>query len=111
MAMSIYTQYLFLTVASGGRLEEKTKLNRKLVTLMLGLGFTETNNNYLTNERMNFKAMLIEEKPHVQIKGAKTENITMMRTLAFCLHCLMFLAPLRMRACHKRFSSLTWFST
>jgi Phenylalanyl-tRNA synthetase beta subunit len=24
--------------------------------------------------------MLIEEKPHVQIKGAKTENITMMRT-------------------------------
>jgi len=69
-----------LTVASGGRLEEKTKLNRKLVTLMLGLGFTETNNNYLTNERMNFKAMLIEEKPHVQIKGAKTENITMMRT-------------------------------
>ena len=69
-----------LTVASGGRLEEKTKFNRKLVTLMLGLGFTETNNNYLTNERMNFKNMLIEEKPHVQIKGAKTENITMMRT-------------------------------
>ena len=69
-----------LTVASGGRLEEKTKLNRKLTTLMLGLGFTETNNNYLTNERMNFKNMLIEEKPHVQIKEAKTENISMMRT-------------------------------
>ncbi|MGC9099035.1 MAG: phenylalanine--tRNA ligase subunit beta [Candidatus Micrarchaeia archaeon] len=64
----------------GGRLEERTKTNRKLIGLMLGLGFSEANNNYLTNEKINFEMMRIEQKPHIQVKGSKSENITMLRT-------------------------------
>jgi phenylalanyl-tRNA synthetase beta chain len=75
----IHPLHLFSEV-EGGSLELKTKTNRKLVTLMLGLGFSEGNNNYFTNEKTNFEMMRIEEKPHIQVKESKTENITMLRT-------------------------------
>jgi phenylalanyl-tRNA synthetase beta chain len=65
---------------SGGVLDYKTDVNRKIIELMLGLGFSEANNNYLTNEKMNFQMMRIKEGPHVEIKESKTESITMLRT-------------------------------
>ncbi|MGC8662260.1 MAG: phenylalanine--tRNA ligase subunit beta [Candidatus Micrarchaeia archaeon] len=69
-----------LSEVLGGKLDKTTVLKRKLIGLMLGLGFSEANNNYLTNEKLNFEMMNIEPVPHIQIKSSKSENITMMRT-------------------------------
>ena len=50
--------------------------------LMVGLGFSEAMNPYLTNEELNFRKFCheIEEKETIQVAYAKTESITMLRT-------------------------------
>ena len=66
-----------------GELEEETKFNRKAAGIMLGLGFTEFANSYLTNEEFNFdKPRLKRDDGTVVIKNPKTEAITIMRTWA-----------------------------
>jgi phenylalanyl-tRNA synthetase beta chain len=75
-----YIQQTPILSASIGKLDSITKRNKKLSQIMLGLGFSEALNNYLTNEETNFTLMNIKEVPHVQVKEAKTQNITMMRT-------------------------------
>ena len=61
--------------------EESALLYNRVSTLMLGLGFTEAMNPYLTNERLNFE--MVGGKPSkdaIMIEHSKTESITMMRT-------------------------------
>ncbi len=54
----------------------------RLAEFVVGLGFTEAMNNYLTNEGLNFKSMMLKFDPDdvVKVSYAKTENITMLRT-------------------------------
>ena len=64
-----------------GMPEESALLYNRLSSLMLGLGFTEAMNPYLTNERLNFE--MLGDKPSkdaITIEHSKTESITMMRT-------------------------------
>ncbi|MEM0154271.1 MAG: phenylalanine--tRNA ligase subunit beta [Methanothrix sp.] len=53
----------------------------KLTEIMLGLGYMEAYNNYLTNEKTEFEMMGREPemKSTVNIKYSKTENISIMR--------------------------------
>lgn len=50
--------------------------------LMVGLGFSEAMNPYLTNEGLNFGKLghETEERETIQVAYAKTESITMLRT-------------------------------
>jgi len=75
-----YIQQTPILSSAIGRLEDTTKRNKKLSQAMIGLGFSEALNNYFTTENTNFKLMDVEEIPHIQVKEAKTQNITMMRT-------------------------------
>ena len=61
--------------------ESKTQSNR-VSTLMIGMGFTEAMNLYLTNEHLNFTSLGYKEDAENTIKVvyAKTEAITMLRT-------------------------------
>ena len=54
----------------------------KLTEIMLGLGYTEAYNNYLTNEKAEFEMMGREPEMEnvVSIKYSKTENISIMRS-------------------------------
>ena len=60
---------------------EINDLSDSLATLMLGLGFTESYNNYLTNERVCFENM--QKKPNadsvVSVTYSKSEMFTMLR--------------------------------
>jgi phenylalanyl-tRNA synthetase beta chain len=47
---------------------------------MVGLGYGEMFNSYLTNERKNFGLMGIKEKDSIKLSNPKTEVATMMRT-------------------------------
>jgi phenylalanyl-tRNA synthetase beta chain len=50
--------------------------------LMVGLGFSEAMNTYLTNEDLNFRKFCHEAKRDtIQVEYAKTESITMLRTV------------------------------
>ncbi|MDE1810983.1 MAG: phenylalanine--tRNA ligase subunit beta [Candidatus Micrarchaeota archaeon] len=61
--------------------DESTARANRLARTMLGLGFGEAVNNYLTNEGLNFNAMTDKEaKGSVKVAHAKTEEITMLRT-------------------------------
>ena len=65
-----------------GRLEDRTTLNKRISVEMVGLGFSEVMNSYLTSEAVNFGRMLIkaEEDSYIRLKDSKTQNITMART-------------------------------
>lgn len=64
-----------------GRLDESTVKNLQLSDIMVGLGFCELVNSYLTNENDNFsKALIPEAQNAIRMKGSKTEYITMLRT-------------------------------
>ena len=54
----------------------------KLTEIMLGLGYTEAYNNYLTNENAEFEMMGKEPEMEkvVNIRYSKTENISIMRS-------------------------------
>lgn len=62
--------------------EESKEIENRLCRMMLGIGFSEAMNLYLTNEELNFRNVLYEEEPESTIKVAyaKTESITMLRT-------------------------------
>lgn len=67
---------------STGMPETSKETENRICKLMLGMGFGETMNLYLTNEDLNFKNMLHEEKSSniIKVSYAKTESITMLRT-------------------------------
>ena len=65
-----------------GRLEDRSAVNERASSAMVGMGFTEAMNTYLTNEEDNFTKMLCSSKPaeYVKLSGSKTNTITMLRT-------------------------------
>ena len=64
-----------------GGLEERTRFNRRITDLMVGLGFYESTNSYLTNAQNNFeKAGIKNDGTAIMLKNSNTETITMMRT-------------------------------
>ncbi|MGI0141145.1 MAG: phenylalanine--tRNA ligase subunit beta [Candidatus Micrarchaeales archaeon] len=65
-----------------GGIEETTKRNSKLSEILVGMGFSETMNSYLTNEKQNFGNMRLKESGnnYVKVRDAKMQQLTMMRT-------------------------------
>ncbi|MGC8478777.1 MAG: phenylalanine--tRNA ligase subunit beta [Candidatus Micrarchaeia archaeon] len=63
-----------------GLLNELQEYINKLSIFMIGLGYSEAINNYLTSEEVSFGQMEIpEDKDVVKVTYSKTENITMLR--------------------------------
>ncbi|MGC8623580.1 MAG: phenylalanine--tRNA ligase subunit beta [Candidatus Micrarchaeia archaeon] len=63
-----------------GSLEDVTRLTGMLSKLMLGLGFSEMMNSYLTSEETNFDKMLIKhDSDYVKIKFSKEKQLNMLR--------------------------------
>ena len=69
------------SVSIGLAEESRTRFN-KVSRLMVGMGFSEAMNFYLTNEQLNFTSLGHKENADSTIKVtyAKTEAITMLRT-------------------------------
>ncbi len=67
---------------SDGLAEDLREFTDSAALHMLGIGFSEALNTYLTNERVNFDNMLrpYRKDDVVGIAYSKTENITMLRT-------------------------------
>jgi phenylalanyl-tRNA synthetase beta chain len=65
-----------------GSLEQRTITNNKISNLMIGMGFTESMNSYLTNEEDNFKKFLLnsEDVKYIKIKNSRNQNMTILRT-------------------------------
>ncbi len=64
-----------------GELDNGSELESELANVMLGLGFTETVNSYLTNKETNFDKMNIEEsEEYVEVKESRVSTIGMLRT-------------------------------
>ncbi|MDE1850178.1 MAG: phenylalanine--tRNA ligase subunit beta [Candidatus Micrarchaeota archaeon] len=65
-----------------GEIEDATKRSRELSEVMVGLGFSEMLNSYLTNERQNFDSMRLKDhdSKYVRVKDAKMQKLTMLRT-------------------------------
>lgn len=64
-----------------GALENVSVVREKVSRIMLGLGFSEMFNSYLTNEGVNYDSMrTAREKDYIKIKNAKSQNISMLRT-------------------------------
>ncbi|MFI5412271.1 MAG: phenylalanine--tRNA ligase subunit beta [Candidatus Micrarchaeales archaeon] len=64
-----------------GLASDQSENENRLATLMLGLGYTESINSILTNEKMQFENFGFEYKKEnfISIAEAKTANITMLR--------------------------------
>jgi phenylalanyl-tRNA synthetase beta chain len=64
-----------------GKPENFSEFENAVTETMIGLGYTEAYNNYLTNEKYEFELMEREHEPDgvISIKYAKTENISIMR--------------------------------
>ena len=68
--------------SSIGKQDYLTDYMNRASRFMVGLGFSEAMNTYLTNEQLNFEKMghKYEEKSIITVAYAKTEAITMLRT-------------------------------
>ncbi len=77
-----YIRNLPIYATQSGMLEERTERNRLLSAKMVGLGFSEMMNSYLTSESENFGKMEAQVKSgsYIKLKNSKTGSITMMRT-------------------------------
>lgn len=76
-----YIQPVPVKSGMSGQLEKATIFRNKATELMLGLGFTEAVNTYLTNENINFTKMrAFNDKNYISIRNARSESITMLRT-------------------------------
>lgn len=77
-----YIRNLPIYSTQTGMLEERTEKNRELSAKMIGLGFSEMMNSYLTSEKENFEKMRLDvgQKDYIKLKNSKTSSITMMRT-------------------------------
>ncbi len=76
-----YIRPLAIASSQQGELEKATLSNRRISMAMLGLGFIEVMNSFLTNERDNFESMRLQRPPmYITVKNAVTISLTMMRT-------------------------------
>ncbi|MCL5412220.1 MAG: phenylalanine--tRNA ligase subunit beta [Candidatus Marsarchaeota archaeon] len=68
--------------ASVGRPDAIGKLHDSVSLLMIGMGFSEAINQYLTNERecLDLMRRQADQASLVRVEHAKTENISMLRT-------------------------------
>jgi len=63
-----------------GSIEAKSKAHNTVSEAMVGLGFSEVMNSYLTNMTKNFRLMRLKEQSYIKLSNPKTEIATMMRT-------------------------------
>jgi len=64
-----------------GGIEKQTMFNRRAAEIVVGMGFSEFANSYLTNEDTNFDRMGLERQDNaVVLKNPKTDAISIMRT-------------------------------
>ena len=65
-----------------GELEASTKRNMKISEIMVGMGFSEMMNSFLTSDNLNFEKMRQEKnvKGSIRVKAAKVQQLTMLRT-------------------------------
>ena len=76
-----YINPISILYSQPGSLEERTIFNRKFTDIMVGLGFFECTNSYLTNKESNFEKLgLKEDGTAIMLKNSNTEAITMVRT-------------------------------
>ncbi|MDE1855535.1 MAG: phenylalanine--tRNA ligase subunit beta [Candidatus Micrarchaeota archaeon] len=76
-----YIQPLALPATQQGSTEAKTKVAERMSDIMVGLGFDEAMNSYLTNEENNFKRMRSAVgDSHIKIENPKASTIGMLRT-------------------------------
>jgi phenylalanyl-tRNA synthetase beta chain len=76
-----YIQPISLPATQQGSLEENSIAFEKMSDLMVGLGFSESMDSYLSNEETNFKKMRIAPgNEHVTIENPRVETISMLRT-------------------------------
>ncbi len=76
-----YIQPIPVLSAQTGGLDKIAIETETISEAMLGLGFSEMMNSYLTNEETDFERMRLErESEYVMISNPKTETLTMLRT-------------------------------
>ncbi len=76
-----YIQPVAIKATQTGTLDSETIYRSKVSEIMIGLGFNQLMNSYLTNEKTNFSDMRLEnDKSAVKIRNPKSESITIMRT-------------------------------
>jgi phenylalanyl-tRNA synthetase beta chain len=75
-----YIQPIPLPTVNQGTLEEKDRIMRGMGEAMVGLGFMEAMNSYVTNEDINFRNMRVKDKDAIKISNPKTAMATMFRT-------------------------------
>ncbi|MDE1851139.1 MAG: phenylalanine--tRNA ligase subunit beta [Candidatus Micrarchaeota archaeon] len=77
-----YIPAIALGATQQGELNAATELCEMLSELMLGLGFDEMVNSYLTNDDTNFARMRLEKDANycVRLKNPRSESVTIMRT-------------------------------
>ncbi|MDE1870409.1 MAG: phenylalanine--tRNA ligase subunit beta [Candidatus Micrarchaeota archaeon] len=65
-----------------GELESTTKRNMKISEVMVGMGFSEMMNSFLTSDNLNFEKMRLpkDAKGSIRVKAAKVQQLTMLRT-------------------------------
>lgn len=55
-----------------GKIEERSVRFKKISSIMIGMGFSESMNSYLTNESYNFDNMLVKKRSdYVKLKDPK----------------------------------------
>ena len=76
-----YIQRVKLQATQQGELERVTTTNEDLSEIMVGLGFSEMMNSFLTNETMELKNMRINPGKYcIRLRNPKAEYVTIMRT-------------------------------
>ena len=86
-----YIAPLVVPAVGMGKIEERSVRFEKLSGIMVGMGFSESMNSYLTNESYNFDNMLVKKRTdYVKLKDPKASSLTMMRTwlLPSLLRCI-----------------------
>ncbi|MDE1845932.1 MAG: phenylalanine--tRNA ligase subunit beta [Candidatus Micrarchaeota archaeon] len=65
-----------------GELGESTKNSMKVSEIMVGMGFSEMMNSFLTSDDINFKKMRqeVDKEGSIRVKAAKVQQLTMLRT-------------------------------
>ena len=76
-----YIQPVPILSSEMGALEDRTKTNNFARDVMIGMGYGETMNSYLTNEEVNFNKMRQQrESEYVNITNPRSGLTTMLRT-------------------------------
>ncbi len=75
-----YIQPVDVVSGQQGALEQTTKQYERISCALVGLGFDEEMNSYLTNTGTNFESMRLQKRDAVTIQNPKSSSATMLRT-------------------------------